>query len=135
MQGVINDINYFRSMELLNEMEIDQIKSELNTILHLLENSLTIHETALWGNNQKTEHYVSSVDMEISASYIWSEEHCHSHIFTFFMHSAASSDQNKCLKMRHWIHSMKKVSTLISGSGEMARVAFLKSQYQHLNGL
>lgn len=135
MQGVVNDINYFRSMGLLEQTEIDLIKEELSTILYTLEKSLAANESSLFPGNTKTEHYVSSVDIEISASYIWSNELFHSYIFTFFMHSATFSDQSRCLKIRNWINSMKKVSTLISGSGEMARSTFLKIQHQCLHNL
>lgn len=135
MQGVVNDIHYFRNMQFLSAADIELLQIELHAILKKLETSLIGDKDVSPDSFPKTEHYVSSVDMEVSASYIWSKEYFHSYIFTFFMHSAIFSDQSKCLKIRNWINSMKKVSTLISGSGEMARIAFLKEQHQCLNSL
>lgn len=135
MLGVVNDIHYFQKIKLLDQEDVEPIKVELNFILSNLEASFMAGGDTLIPDQRKVEHYVSSVDFEVSALYIWSEEYYHSEIFTFFMHSGIFSDPQKCLKMRSWINSMKKVSTLISGSGEMARISFLKRQYQYLSNL
>lgn len=128
MLGIINDIKYFRSMGLLEQEEVESLQAELSNMLHTLEALLMADKSECANPHHKMEHYVSSVDLEVSASYIWSEQYYHSFIFTFFMHSATFFDQSKCMKIRHWINSMKKVSTLISGSGEMARMTFLRQQ-------
>lgn len=131
--AIICDINYFKTMDLIEQEDVEKIKTELNEMLYSLESSLITYKNS--GETKKTEHYVSNVDMEISASYLWSEEYFHSFIFTFFMRSSTFSDKNKCIKIRDWINSMKRVSTLISGSGEPARIKFFKQQHLYINSL
>lgn len=133
--GIVCDINYFRYMELMDEEDIAAIKAELSDMLDTFEESLITRAQNSCLDANKIEHYVSNVDLEVSASYICSEVHHHSYIFTFFMRSATFSDKAKCLKIREWVNSMKRVATLISGSGELARVKFLRRQHHYLEGL
>lgn len=133
--GIINDIRYFRNMGLLEQEELEGLQTELSGMLYKLESVLVADKDECAVPQSKVEHYVSSVDLEVSASYVWSEQYHHSFIFTFFMHSATFSDQSKCIKIRNWINSMKKVSTLISGSGEMSRTKFLKNQRFYIDSL
>jgi len=129
----VDDIHYFNSIRLIEKDDIQKVKEALHTMLDYLE------KMAVTGEFQETgipvNLYISDIDITTSYSYLESENIHFSMVKTFILSSVNSTDITTFERMKKWIHSLIKISTLITLTNERQRVLYFEKQRKIVNEL
>lgn len=128
----VNIIKYYSRIQLMNKSDAMELKEELLCLVDELE------EIAIKGRNSignAVYFYISNIDFETTYSYFQSQNYHCSMIRVFTMNNIVSEDDKIFLQFKEWIQALKKVSILISESGEMQRVRFFNKQRDYINTL
>ncbi|MDR1500196.1 MAG: hypothetical protein LBI58_04365 [Tannerellaceae bacterium] len=130
--SLLNELRYFCHINLITDKEKEVIKAELHSMIDILEDlaGKGHHE-----NGCRVFFYVSSINFEASYSYLTSSTVKLSSIRLYSINTISTTDRHVFEHQQGWIQSLKKYSTLISVSGEMQRVQFLKKQRAYINDL
>jgi hypothetical protein len=130
---IIKDINYFYAIRLIDKEDILKIKEDLFSMLDYLE------EIAITGRFKETGNavnlYISDVDITTNYTYIESQDIYLSIIKIFFISTITSRDKNIFEKMKEWVKSLIKISTLITLTNERHRVLYFEKQRKIINEL
>jgi len=122
----VDDIHYFNTIRLIEKDDIQKIKEDLLSMLDYLE------KMAVTGQFQETGNlvnlYISDIDITTSYTYLESENIHFSMIKTFILSSVNSTDEITFERMKKWIHSLIKISTLITLTNERQRVLYFEKQ-------
>lgn len=124
----VNDIIYFASIGSLNEEDVKQIKAELHNMLYNFEEMLK-NNSVLQGPKE-IDIYIADVNLGAGFSYLVSENNWCSSFYTYFVGADFSNDYSTTMQLRQWMNSMKKICTLISGSGVRERKNFFNQQHK-----
>lgn len=130
---LVKEVKYFASAGMIGDEDLIRIKNDIHHMLNDLEEL-----TAAGGpdnDSEKIELYVSHIKIGVTYSYLWSDSYAASYITTLSMLSTINENRAVCKKVRTWIKSMKKVSTLISGTGDKERLLFFKEQRQIVDSM
>jgi hypothetical protein len=122
---LINDIKYFHSIRLLSNDEVIFLKKEIEYFLDHME-KMTIQ--GAYANGNKVEIFVSSLNFETTYHYLSSDDIHISMISSFTLNATTSLEKEVCDKVKIWMQSLKRTSTLISCSAEKERVLFFEKQ-------
>ncbi|MGM5631863.1 hypothetical protein O2K51_13275 [Apibacter raozihei] len=128
----IIEIEYFYKLNLITDEELLSLKKELKQMLEDME------ELARIGKNKKGNEvliYISNINFEACYSYYEFEQFQVSHMRVFSINSISYQDPKVCEAQKEWIESLKRYAVLISQSGEIQRIEFFKSQYEHVENL
>mgnify|MGYP003623602202 FL=1 len=123
--NLVKEIRHFHDMHIVNDEDLALIKKELFDFLDYMED---MAKGAFLNKDQKVDFYISNVNIGMYGYYHFSPNHQFSFMKNYFIQSAASQDYIISNKLREWVDEMKKVSTLISGSGAKARKLFFEEQ-------
>lgn len=129
----VDDINYFRSIRLINDEEVRELKKELLMLLEDLEQSAIQRRFKETGN--KFELYISDVSIDVTYAYMWTEKLFVSMFSSFIFYVTASQEEENLKIVSDWIKSLKRCSTLVSGSAEKERFIFFEKQRDIVNTL
>lgn len=124
-QNVVKDVSYFNAINLISNEEKEAIKDELFELLDELE------QLAVRGKNDagnKVYIYVSNISFETSYSYVQTPNFCLTMIMTFTLNMVGSIEKDTFERIKQFMQSLKRTSTLISESGEMYRIQFFEKQ-------
>lgn len=122
---LVNDIKYFASIYLITREEINVLKKELMIFIDDLE---TLAARGFRKEGKNIHFFVSSVNFETSYSYV-ETQHCHlTMLKSFTLNDATSPDEAIFQRMKQWMQSLIRTSTLISRSGEKDRIVFFEEQ-------
>ena len=124
----VNDIIYFASIGSLNKNDVKLIKAELHTMLYNIEEMLK--NNSLLQGPKEIDVYIADVNLGAGFSYLLSEKNWCSSFYTYFVGADFNDDYNTTIQLRNWMNSMKKVCTLISGSGVRERKNFFNQQHR-----
>jgi len=124
----VNDIIYFASIGSLNKDDLKQIKDELHNMLYQFEEKLK-NNSVLQGPKE-VDIYITDVNLGAGFSYLLSENNWCSSFHTYFVGADFNDDYSTSMQLRSWVNSMKKVCTLISGSGVRERKIFFSQQHR-----
>lgn len=127
---LVNDIKYFYKIGYILQDEIVSLKSDLLRFLDDLE-ELAAKGKFETGNN--VSFYISNINIESTYSYVQTQDYKISLIKAFSLNSVASVDEKTFEKVKVWVNSFKRLSTLISESGEIQRVRFFNKQREIIN--
>lgn len=128
ISDLLNDLKFFASAGILNTDDVNNIKEEIHIMLNDLEKLVAAGGTK--DNPDGMEFYISHFKIGITYMYLWSREYRASFITTLPILSTINENKTTCENVRNWIKSLKKVSTLISGTGDKERILFFKEQRQ-----
>lgn len=131
-ENFTDDIRYFKSIGLVNDNDIKLLKDDLHVCLDDIEMLASKGMNTL-GN--KVEIYLSNLNFEAGFSYVKSENYKLSIIRAFTMYDITSSDVITFDNSQKWMQSLKRASSLISESGEIARSNFFDRQRQIVDDL
>jgi len=126
LMSLINDINYFHSVSLIDKENMYMLKQELGHLLNTLE-SYTDRGT-FKGSDNKVEIYISSLNFDTTYSYLTSGDICVSMSHVYGLGAYTSLEKEACDIMKKWIQGLKKTSTLISNASQIDRVKYFKHQ-------
>jgi len=125
-QYLVTDIRFFSDIKLISVESIQDIKKDLLALLDYAE------EIALRGCFPETGSpvslYISDLSFDADYSYVQLNDFYMTHVRTFILNSVASTDHSSFKKIKNWIHSLKKSSTMISQSGTAFRADFFEKQ-------
>lgn len=124
---LVHYIRYLAAAGLIGSDDIVKLKKDLHLMLNDLEKLVSTGGPP--DNTDKIEFYVSQVKVGITYTYLWSKDYWGSFIATTPVVSPICENLNSCQKVMQWIRSLKKVSTLISGSGDKERILFFKEHH------
>jgi hypothetical protein len=130
---VVTDVIYFNNIRLINEEDRQKIKENLFRFLDYLE-KLTISGTFEETGNSVCI-YISDVDLTATYSYMKARGITFSMVKTFILTSVTSTDEDMFEKMKSWIQSTIRTSTLITLANEKQRVLFFEKQRKIVNQL
>jgi len=122
----VNKIKYFNSIRMIEDEDIKKIKDDLLSLLDYIE------KLTLTGYFNETGNpvnlYIS--DLEIAANYACIESDLISMCLVkiFLLSSVGSIDDCTFAKMKKWIQSLIKISTLITVTNEKQRVLYFEKQ-------
>lgn len=133
LSNLVEDIRFFESIGLISEGDKQELKSEILTFIDDIEMLAARGEWEDTGN--KVYFFISNLHFDTNYMCLESGNYHLSLINTFTLNSVASLDKSTYEKMKSWINSSKRVSTLISRSGEMQRILFFAKQREIVNSL
>jgi hypothetical protein len=131
-RSLIHDLRYFTSVGLLKEEDTQTICGEAHKLLNYMEQ---IAIAGKYENGNEVYMYVSDLHFNKSYYNVRSGQYHASIIEACVLSSLASVDKNCYDKMNDWIHSRRRISTLISQSGEPQRISFFKELRRQLDEL
>jgi len=125
-QYLVTDIKYFFGINLISRDDIQLIRNDLLALLEYIE------EIAMNGCFEETGNpvsfYISDINLDADYSYVKINDMRISLVRTFILNSVASTDQLSFAKIKDWIQSLTKSSTLITQSGAVHRAEFFEKQ-------
>jgi len=123
---LVTDIRFFAGINLVSADEIRQIKADLVALLDYIE------DITLNGCFKETGNaaflYISDINLDADYSCLKFNDMYVSHLRTFILNSVVSTEQSTYTKLREWIFSLKKSSTLITLTGAVCRTDFFAQQ-------
>lgn len=130
--GMVKEIKYFHGIHLINNEDLNFIKQDFHKLLDLLEQIAIKGQMPAGG---KAQVYVSNVNFDATYCYLETDIFNISMIGAFSVNYLTATDRLAILKMKERIQSIKRVSTLISESGEIQRQNFFKQQREYVDSL
>jgi hypothetical protein len=132
-QRLVTTIQYFSRIRLIKNEDIEPLKNELMMFVGDVE------QLAIKGKYEDTGNEISffvlDTDCETNYSCLRSQN-IHLTLFkTFLLNATVSLDVEVFNETTAWIHSMQRMATLISVSGEKIRTAFFDTQRNIINSL
>ncbi len=132
LENIVNELKYFSSIQLIDKEDIELIKNDLHNLIDHIE-ELTVNGKFKTGN--KANIYISNVRFDVSYSFIHANDYILSMIGAFTVNHLTASDETSLHKIKNRIQALKRVSDLISESGEMKRIQFISEQRRLINTL
>lgn len=132
-QYIVNDIQYYSSVRLIDPEEVQQLKQELLVFMDKMELMASRGEYPETGN--PIQFYISNINFDTSYSYLEAKNLRISIIRAFILNSVVSLDEKAYEIFRNCMQSLLKSSTMISVSGEKQRILFFEKQRQIINSL
>lgn len=124
LSSVVKDIKYFDSLGHLRDIDKKMLKEELNELVDGLE---SVAVKGMFKTGNKVQIYVCNTDFDATYCYLRTPRYKVSMIGAFSNY-VNSLDDRAYDKLVSWTQSLKKLSTLISESGEIYRAQFFKKQ-------
>lgn len=132
-QYIVNDIQYYSSVRLIDPEEVQLLKQELLVFMDKMELMASRGEYPETGNS--IQFYISNINFDTSYSYLEAKNLRISIIRAFILNSVVSLDEKAYEIFRNCMQSLLKSSTMISVSGEKQRILFFEKQRQIINSL
>ncbi|MDR2138478.1 MAG: hypothetical protein LBP50_02870 [Tannerella sp.] len=130
---IVDDINYFRSIRMIDEEDVLKVKEDIFRMLDYLENIATFGIFEETGT--RVNIYVADVDITNSYAYVRGNDFNLCMIKTFFLTSATSTDEVIFEKIKNWITATLRLSTLITVANERQRVLYFERQREIVRSL
>lgn len=128
--SLINDINYFNKIGLINREEMQMLKIEMSNLLDTIEHFVNEGKFKETGN--KVETYISCLDFENTCTYLYSENIFLSMNNAYNLGAFTSIEKEACENMKKWVEGLKRSSNLISGAALFEKIMFFKKQREIL---
>ncbi|MDH6313731.1 transcriptional regulator with XRE-family HTH domain [Parabacteroides sp. PFB2-10] len=129
----INDIIYFKNIDLLNEEEVRLLKKDLERLIFNLEQAATLGVDKETGSN--LHFYIASINFNVNMCTVKLNEYHISLIKAFVFNHFTSLDIESFELVKQRTNSMFRSSTLISVSGERQRKIYFDRQREIINVL
>lgn len=126
LTSLINDINYFHKIRIINRKEMYMLKQEMVRLLDTLEYYADHGEFGTTKN--KVETYITSLNFENTYSYLFSDNICISMSSAYSLGAFTSTSRGSCEEMKKWIQGLKKSSDLISCVAQRDKIIFFEKQ-------
>ncbi len=114
MYNTIREIKYYIDRGLIEGEDILLIKNDLK---NFIDYYFSFSDDS-FGNNTTYDVYISSLNIESSTSHITYDNNVLSTTWTYDDSGMYTVDPDLCKLQKHWLDSLKKYSTLISGSNQ-----------------
>ncbi|MCD8166454.1 MAG: hypothetical protein LUE93_10245, partial [Bacteroides sp.] len=121
-QYFVNDIKYFRDVNLITHEEIKILQKDL---FRLFDDTEKLAAEGRYETGKKVAFYVSSINFEANFTYLSIQDCRITMVKAFVITDLASIEEQTFQRIKLFLQSLKRTSTLISESGEMQRILFL----------
>jgi hypothetical protein len=132
-QHLIENIKFFEGVRLIKPEDVLSLKNELMEFVNNIEHLAVIGKHEETGN--EVSIYISDLNVLTNYSCIESKNINLSLFRNFLLMSIATLDKDVFNEVSYWIHSVQRMSTLISVSGEKFRAEFFDKQREIINSL
>jgi len=132
VEMLVEEIKYFAKINLIDKEDVAILKEELHEFLLFVE-ELTIK--CIFPTGNKINIYISPVNSDAAYSYIETPDYKICMIGVFDFQYIFSTDKKAFDLMKRKIMSLKKGATLISGSNEIYRIRFFRTQHELIDTL
>lgn len=129
---LVNDIKCYAQVNFITKEDVTALKEDLLILIDDMEELATKGRYDVGG---KVNIYLSAVNFESSYTCLHIDNFYLSYVKSFTLNSVVSLDKTVYERLRKWIDSLKRLSTLISESGEIQRVQFFKEQRELVHTL
>jgi hypothetical protein len=129
---MVNDIRSFAMVDLLSREEVELIRQDLLALINELERTTVTGQNVL-GN--KLDIFLSDINFESTYIYTSSSSGTSCAIGIFSMSSLYSLDNDMFHAVKNWVDSLKQLSFLVTGAGEVYRKQFFKKQRELVESL
>jgi len=130
--SMVEEIKYFSSVNLINEESVKILKKDLFKLLDILEK---IAENEEFETGNKVHIYIANINIDTKYYCLETEDIRFSMIGAFALDYVISKDKKAFEKTKNIIQYLKRVSTLISGCGEIERRDFFMKQREIVDTL
>lgn len=127
---LVREIDNFYRMHVLSAVQKNEIKEELKNLLLKIEQALNGTYVPDIPLLSEMDFYVSSLNIGLTSCYYTSGDRNFALLQTNFSFSRIENSGARFDRIREWIDSFRKISTLLSGSGRMERRLFFESQHR-----
>ena len=121
----VKEIKYFAELGLISSTDVAILKEELQQLLIELE---YLSVKGKFNEDNELYIYLSNINFEATYSFISKQDFQISLIRVFSINSMDSQSPYICQIQKEWIQSLRRHSTLITGSGEAQRIAYCQQQ-------
>ena len=129
---LIRQIEHFRNLNLISDDEIIALKQELYVLVSDMESLTMLGKT---DSDYKIWVYLSNIDFESNYTYVSGENFEYAYLDLYQINSLITTNPIACKMHREWIESLRKYSTLISGSAEKDRIVYFNAQRKFIDEL
>ncbi|MDU1891466.1 MAG: hypothetical protein E6767_12325 [Dysgonomonas sp.] len=130
--SIVKELKFFKDVNLMTDKDIKELKAELYEFLDYLEK---IASSGRSDTGKKIQIYISNVNSDASYSYLETSHLYLSMINAFALNYVVALDKQTLTRVKERVHSLKRLSTLISESGEIQRMQFFKKQRELVSSL
>ncbi|MFT4223855.1 hypothetical protein [Dysgonomonas sp.] len=131
--AIIRDINYFYDLNLLDNEDLNLIRSELNEMLTEIENISIVGSYST--TDSKIALYLSNVEIDATYFLLETRNFQQAYLSLYDLNGIHTLDPSICKNHSLWIESLKRYSTLITFGGEIQRHKFFKEQRKLINSI
>lgn len=127
----LNEVANLYKMRIIDKQNKNDIKEALKDMLTKLEQTLSGNYVNEFGIDPDIiDFYACSRSSGVSCNYYMTENHDQFFAFlqTNFSHCLIDNDYDNFCKMKAWVDSFKRISTMLSRSGRMERRIFFDTQ-------
>lgn len=128
--SLINEIAKFHTACVITTEEKDMLKRDLKELLKNLELYIKGLFDTMAKKKVDMNFYVSTKGLGFDSFYLASDT---AHLISLdmnFLRSPLHENKESFLALKKWINSLREVSTLLSGSGQVYRRLFFENQYK-----
>lgn len=127
--NLANEIRFMLEVNVITREDTEAVKADIFRLLNDLE-KVASGEKA--GNIalDNSDFHTSAINIGITVAHIKNENKAVCFLKNSFFHTYASENPELCEYVAAWIESMKKITTLISGSGEKERMLYFRKQHE-----
>ncbi|MCD7973467.1 MAG: hypothetical protein LUG18_12560 [Candidatus Azobacteroides sp.] len=122
----VNEISYFRKIELINDEDMGYIKKDLEDLLIFIESIAATGKHPV--SKKDIVIYLSNINIRSSYYYFECKNFESSNFMVYSGNIIRTQNDKVCKVQKDWIENMKRFSTLITNSGEIYRRNFFNSQ-------
>jgi len=130
--SMIKEITYFYRRKLITDTDIAILQTELFDLVSFVEKFMMEGKNDLGAENIC---YLSKLDIETNYSYLQFNDQKIVELCIYKEIPAIISDSKVCDIMRKRLESLKKYSTLITGSNELQRTLYLDKQKEYIENI
>lgn len=128
----IKEITYFYKRHLISESDLNQLQSELFELVDYMEKIMLNKKI---DSGAEVSVYISTFNIETNYSYLQYDEKQLVRFWVYAEIPMVISDPKICEMQREWLESLKKYSTLITGSNELQRIQYLNRQREYIKNI
>ena len=130
---LVNDIQYFHSIQMISGMEIKLIKTDLHALLDYLSEVAT--KGCYPETQKKVNLYISYLNVDTNYSYTFTNRISISLAHVFDKYEIYTHDVEIAPKFKVWMQLMKRSSIQISEVGQKSRIEFFAKQQKLIDKL
>lgn len=124
---VKNDLNTFKELNYIKDEDVQRVKDELFLLIDDMEE---IAERGGFSNGNKLDFYVSDTNFDAMYGYIESDQFKEAFVGAFSRNCLIARSEEMYEVIKNSVHTLKHVSTNISGTGGRQRVKYFQEQRQ-----